>query len=111
MKQIYLINKWAVIITTLLFFTFWGGILAIWILALIQIVISIKIATIFKTLNQVCKNLFITYVLSTITLIVIFKTLQHQAFDALALMFVWIVVSMLLALFNLFITFKIKNYV
>lgn len=105
----YSINKFSVIATTLLFLTFWGGIIVIYVLALIQIIMSIKIIIRFKTLNPFIKLLFNTYVIATISLLIIFKTLINSGFNTLSLMFVWIFVSMGLAYFHLYITYKIKK--
>ena len=101
----YQINKWSVITTTLLFLTFWGGILAELILAIIQISISIYLIIHFDTLSTINKSLFISYLILTISLSIIFYTLDCD----LALMFMWIIVSMILAYFHLYLTYKIQK--
>lgn len=106
MKNIYKINSWALIITVLLCFTFWGGIIALPFLGLIQIIMSIKIIYHFKELTEINQSLFIIYVVLTIALIVFFKLSQ---IDALLLMFNWAITSIFLASFHLYITYKISK--
>ncbi len=70
MKNLYQINYWSVIFTILLSLTFWGGIIALPVLGIIQIVISVIIINRFKALDLTNRVLFISYIIITITLII-----------------------------------------
>lgn len=100
----YKINNWCVIITILLCFTFWGGILALPILGIIQICMSFRIINHFYEINKSNKILFIFYIILTVSLIIFFKSIKTDQF---LLMFSWAIVSIGLACFHLYITYKI----
>lgn len=104
MRNLYKINSWSVLITILLCFTFWGGIIALPILGIIQICMSLQIINHFNELNKSNKILFIIYSILTISLITIFKCITA---DQLLLMFNWVIISIGLASFHLYITHKI----
>ena len=106
MKRMYETNSWLVIITILLCFTFWGGIIALPILGLIQIIMSIKIIIHFKQLTKTIKILFITYIVLTISTILFLKSLPIKE---LAIMFLFMIASLFLASFHLYVTFRINK--
>ncbi|WP_179367691.1 hypothetical protein [Winogradskyella forsetii] len=108
MKKLYDINKWLIIITLLLYLTFYGGILAQVILGLVQIIMSIKIMTHFSKLSKIVKTSFIIYVTLTVSLIVVYGNIMHNGNGGLELMFLVIIVTLFLAIFHLYITYKIK---
>lgn len=109
MKNSYKINSWCILITILLYFTFWGGIIAQPVLGLIQIGISFYIIGHFNALPKFIKGLFITYGVLT-TAIVMLLRLMAQSHDAgFAIMSLWILVTLCLAFFHLYITYKIKH--
>ena len=109
MEKLYNINKWAIIITILLYFTFWGGILAQTILGGIQILMSIYIIFQHHQLVKSTKLLFISYIILTITVCFLFKFMGENNIDEIKLLFSWIIVTMLLAFFHLYITYKIHK--
>lgn len=104
MKDLYNINKWSVITTIILCFTFWGGIIALPVLGIIQIGMSLRIIDSFSELNTSNKTLFIIYSIFTVSLIILFKKINV---DQLLLMFIWAFVSIGLACFHLYIIYKI----
>ena len=108
MKKLYDLNKWSIIITLLLYFTFWGGIMAQVVLGAIQILMSLYILAHFRKLSKVTKALFITYAIITISITGLFRIMSNNGGEGLGLMFVFIIVSMLLAIFHLYVTYKIK---
>lgn len=107
MINLFKINRVLVTITVLLCFTLWGGIIALPILGLSQIIMSCIIAMHMKRINKTTKLLFITYITSTISLILFFKTISKASLEIL---FLWILISIILACFHLYITYKIKKY-
>ena len=109
MKNLYEINKWLIISTLLLYFTFWGGILAHIILGAIQLIMSISIIIHFKKQSKIVRTLFTTYVITTITITILFRTLKNNGDGGLDFIFLWMIITMLLALFHLYITYKIKT--
>lgn len=109
MRKLYDINKWSSKITLLLYFTFWGGIMAQTLLGVLQIVMSVYILVHFNQLSRIIKTLFITYIIATISTIGLFKITSNNGGEGLGLMFICIIVSMILAIFHLYITYKIKK--
>lgn len=103
MKKLYQINKWSVITTTALYLTFWGGILAEIVLGLIQIIISLYIIYRFHKLNRKIMTLFVIYIIATIGSVTFFSAINFKH------IFMWVIVSMSLAFFHLYITFKIHK--
>ena len=106
MKNIYQVNYWSVLITILLSLTFWGGIIALPILGTIQIVTSIIIINKFKKITKTNQVLFISYTILTVSLIIFFKQLKSEE---LGVLFMWAIVSLFLACFHLYITYKISK--
>jgi hypothetical protein len=106
MKNLYKINSWAFIITLLLLFTFWGGIIALPLLGITQIIMSLKIIYHYKQLNKTTQKLFNGYIVLTSTIII---CLKFSNLDALLVMFIWAITSMFLAGFHLYITYKISK--
>jgi hypothetical protein len=102
----YKINSWALIITVLLCFTFWGGIIALPVLGLLQIIISIKIISLFKNLTEINQSLFVIYILVTITIII---CLKYSNIDAMLAMFIWAIASIFLAGFHVYLTYRISK--
>lgn len=109
MKSLYNINSWSILITVLLIFTFWGGIIALPILGIIQIALSLRIIEESKSLNGFIKKLFISYIITTAASILLIKYINQYYFNQLEIMFLWVIISIALAFFHLFITYKIKQ--
>ena len=108
MTNLYEINKWLIIATTLLYFTFWGGIIAHMILGAIQVIMSISIIVHFNKQTKMVRTLFISYVITTVSILVLFRIIDYNSDGGLELIFIWMIITMLLALFHLYITYKIK---
>ena len=106
MKNLFNINKWFVIITLVLYLTFFLGALFQMVLGVVQILMSIYILTKLKNLNYYLKLLFSIYcILTSIVLILIFTvSVSHNLIVA-----VYLVIPMLIAFFHLFITYKIRQ--
>lgn len=109
MKNLYDINKWLIIITLLLYFTFWGGIIAQVVLGISQIIMSIIIMVHYPKLSKFLKILFVFYVISTVSTILLYRKILHSINGGLEIMFLFIFVTMILAFFHLYITHKIKK--
>ena len=109
MKSLYDINRWLIIITALLYFTFWGGIIAQMVLGAVQIIMSISIIIHFSEQSTLVKRLFIAYILATISIILLFRIIAHNGDGGIELIFLWLFITMALALFHLYITYKIKQ--
>lgn len=105
MKKLYEINNWALIITILLCFTFWGGIIALPILGLIQIIMSLIIIFHYKNLKKSIKILFIIYVILTLSSTKLFELVE---LDFFAGMILFAISSLFLASFHVYITYKIS---
>jgi len=110
MKNLFEINKWSIITTFLLYLTIWGGIIAHLALGLIQILMSLIILLNFKKLSIHIKCLFIAYIFITINICLFFSFASKYKFNGSTIFFSWILISLLLALFHLYITFKIKKH-
>ncbi|WP_040756809.1 hypothetical protein [Winogradskyella psychrotolerans] len=108
MKHFYDINKLLILITSFLYLTFWGGIAAQIVLGIIQILMSVTLIVHFKTLSKLVKNLFKAYVITTLSFIVLFRIIGHFGIGGFQFIFLWLFLSMGLALFHLYITYKIK---
>lgn len=108
MKYFYDINKLLILITLFLYLTFWGGILAQIVLGIIQILMSITLIVHFKTLSKRVKKLFKAYVVTTVSVLLLFLIIGHFVTGGFQVIFLWLLVSMSLALFHLYITYKIK---
>lgn len=109
MKYIYQTNKIATFVLLLISLTFWGGIIALPVLGLIQIIMCIIIFLNLSKLNTKTKRLFYGYIILTIVLAVTFKLLSIYGFESISLLFKWMVVSALLACLHLYSTYKINN--
>lgn len=109
MENLYNINKWLIIITLLLYFTFWGGIMAQIVLGAIQIIMSISIMIHFTKQLKIVKTLFIIYVITTVSIILLLRIIFNKGNGGLELAFLWILLTMLLAIFHLYITYKIHK--
>lgn len=109
MENLYNINKWLIIITLLLYFTFWGGIMAQIVLGAIQIIMSISIMIHFTKQLKIVKTLFIIYVITTVSIILLLRIISNKGNGGLELAFLWILLTMLLAIFHLYITYKIHK--
>lgn len=110
MKKIYQINGWLIPITILLWFTFWGGILSQIVLGIVQVVMSLSIMVQFKKLSKNIQSLFMVYVILTISIILFYWQITNNGNGGIELMFTFVIVTLILALFHLYITFKIRNY-
>ncbi|REE08672.1 hypothetical protein DFQ09_106139 [Winogradskyella pacifica] len=108
MKHFYDINKLLILITSFLYLTFWGGIMAQIVLGLVQILMSITLIVHFKALSKLVKKLFKSYVITTASFIVLFRIIGHFGIGGFQFIFLWLFVSMGLALFHFYITYKIK---
>ncbi|WP_179319226.1 hypothetical protein [Winogradskyella helgolandensis] len=108
MKYLYNINKLLIIITALLYLTFWGGIMAQIVLGAVQIIMSISILVHFSEQSTLVKHLFIAYIITTISIILLFRIITHNGNGGFELIFLWLFITMALALFHLYITYKIK---
>jgi len=107
MKKIHEVNEWSVTITILLCFTFWGGIIALPILGLIQIIISLYIVFQISKLSIFNKIIFIVYILLIpISIITLGKLLKNEES---AILFFWPIISIFLAIFHLYITYLINK--
>ncbi|WP_243471045.1 hypothetical protein [Winogradskyella sp. MH6] len=109
MKRLYNINKWLIIITLLLYLTFYFGFMAQIVLGIAQITMSILILFNYSKLSISLKKLFITYLIlaiSAISIYVIKLTIDKSDFSFFLL---FTVATMLLALFHLYITYKIQQ--
>ena len=109
MKNFYQINSWLIPITILLWFTFLGGIIAQTVLCPTQIIMSISIIINFKKLPKSIQQLFIIYVILTTSIILLFRQIGNTGHGGIELMFLFIIVTQILALFHLYITYKIKE--
>ncbi|WP_225037020.1 hypothetical protein [Winogradskyella sp. SM1960] len=108
MKYLYDINKWLIIITALLYLTFWGGIMAQVILGAIQIIMSISILVHFSEQPKLVKRLFVIYILATISIVFLFIIMTQNLNGGFELVFLWLIITMMLAIFHMYITYKIK---
>ncbi|WP_458627578.1 hypothetical protein [Winogradskyella sp. PC D3.3] len=108
MKHFYDINKILILSTSLLYLTFWGGIAAQMVLGLTQILMSITLIVHFKTLTQPIKKLFKAYVITTVFIIVFFRIIAYFGIRGFPFILLWLFVSMGLALFHFYITYKLK---
>ncbi len=106
MKNLFNINKWFVIATLILYLTFYLGALFQIVLGAVQVLMSLYIITRFKSLTPLLKQLFSIYVvLTTVVLALIFtESANNNLWIA-----VHLVVPMLIAIFHLYITYRIKN--
>ena len=110
MRNFYQINGWLIPITILLWFTFWGGMIAKIVLGIVQIAMSIVIMIQFKKLSKNIQRLFMIYVILTTSIILLFRQISNNTNGGIELMFMFIIVSLILALFHLYITYKIRNH-
>ncbi|GGI58321.1 hypothetical protein [Winogradskyella haliclonae] len=109
MKNLHTTNKVLTLLGLSISLTFWGGIFALPILGLAQIIMSIIIFRNKSSLSEEAKKLFYLYITVTITLAGTFRVLgELKSLESLMLLFVWMFVSAFLALFHLYITHKIK---
>jgi hypothetical protein len=106
LKKLYPVNKWFTIITILLCFTFWGGIIALPILGLAQIIMSIIMFVKFNKLSHFNKTLLIVYIFTTL---IIFYLLKLLIDDEILFMLIWGISSIFIATFHLYITYVVGN--
>ncbi len=109
MKNLYKINSWCVLITILLYFTFYGGIIAQPVLGIIQIGMNLYIIGHFNQLNKFIKALFITYFVLTAAIVILLRLIAQRDDTGFEIMFLWIIVTLCLAFFHLYITYKIEK--
>lgn len=110
MKNLHTTNKVLTILGLGISLTFWGGIFALPILGLAQIIMSVIIFRDKSSLSKETKKLFYIYIIITIALAGTFRLLgEIKGLESLMLLFVWMFVSAFLALFHLYITYKIKQ--
>ncbi len=110
MKSLYSTNKVLTILGLGISLTFWGGILALPILGLTQIIMSVIIFRNKSSLSKGTKKLFYIYIIVTITLAGTFRLLSEvKSRESLMLLLIWMFISAFLALFHLYITYKIKQ--
>lgn len=102
MKNLFKINLTAIVITILLYITFWGGILAQIGLGALQIVCSGIILFYIKNLTQRLQWMFLVYGFLTISLL----GYSFMAYNPL--MILW-TLSAIMALYFLFITYQIQK--
>ncbi|WP_299125616.1 hypothetical protein [uncultured Winogradskyella sp.] len=110
MKHFYQINSSLIPITILLWFTFWGGMIAQTVLGIVQVAMSVSIMVHFKKLSKSIQILFTVYVILTISIIMLYRQIGNNGHGGIEHMFLFIIVTLLLAFFHLYITYKIKNY-
>ena len=104
MRNLYLTNKYLTIIGVGVTLTMWGGIIALPLLGFTQLIMCIII------FNKKNKKLFYTYLLVTPTLAIVFKLVSvFSRIETLLLLFIWMIVSSILAFFHLYITYMIKK--
>ena len=106
MKKLFKINKWLVIITLVLYLTFYLGALFQIVLGTIQIVMSLFIITKFNQLSKELKILFIIYCFAACAILFLLFTnyVNHELWIIL-----FLIIPMLISLFHLYITFKISK--
>ena len=63
----------------------------------------------FNKQSRLIKTLFKTYVITTVSIIMLFRIIGQNGNESLGLMFLFIIVTMCLALFHMYITYKIKK--
>lgn len=108
MKKLYRSNLIMTSALLLIYLTFWGGIFALPVLGLFQTGITIYIFSNRSKLTKSNSTILNIYIALTISLIVIFKFLDFYGFETISLLFVWMIVSAVLALFHLYLTHRIK---
>lgn len=101
MSKLFRINAIAIVITLVLYLTFWLGIMAQVLLGGLQIICAIVIALNYKRLSPQVKVLFLTYSVLTISVVTAFG-INNEFFYVL-----WLG-SGVLAFFFLYITYLIK---
>ena len=110
MRNLYLTNKYLTIIGVGVTLTMWGGIIALPLLGFTQLIMCIIIFNKKNKLNKKNKKLFYTYLLVTPTLAIVFKLVSvFSRIETLLLLFIWMLVSSILAFFHLYITYMIKK--
>jgi len=108
MKNLYIINKWLVILTLALYITINYGMLFQIVLGSIQVLMGIYILSNYNSLNKKTKSLFNLYMLLTI---VILSLIFYGNVDdgGIWWLLIYLVIPMLLAFLHLYITYKIKQ--
>lgn len=110
MKNLFLANKILTILGLLVSLTFWGGIIALPILGLVQIIMCFIIFKNRSKLNVQNRRIFYIYLLITPLLALLFR-LAHKFLNIneIEVIFIWMFVSAFLALFHLYITYQIRQ--
>ena len=79
------------------------------ILGAIQVLMSITIMIHFAEQSKIVKKLFIIYIMTTVSIIILFRIIGQYVDGGFGFVFLWIIVTMLLAIFHLYITYKIQK--
>ena len=108
MKNFFQINSWLIPITIVLYFTLWGGVIAHITLCVIQIAMSMVMIYHFKELSKSIQQLFIIYNTITVSSVLLFIYISHISNRDFELMILFMITTMILAVFHLIITYKIK---
>ncbi|MEP0263854.1 hypothetical protein [Dokdonia sp.] len=104
MKHIYKINKWWIITTIALYFTFWGGILFQILLGILQLIsFSIYIANWSKIKPSIKSFLYIYGIITSLLIALLFSRLNESVF------IVW-VISGGVAFYFLYITYQQNKF-
>lgn len=109
MKNLFNINKWCVIITLILYLTIIGGLIAQILLGIIQIIMSLEIAINYKYLIKKTKKLFLLYLFLTVLAIAITCYFYFYLMNDAIILIYFSIASLALALFHLYITYRLKN--
>lgn len=108
MKTLYHSNKIITILLLAISLTFWGGIIALPILGAWHIGIIIYLFFKKSKLSKSNKEYIYSYIYITATLILLAMTLLHfKMINILILMFIWMFISAFIALYHLYVTYKI----
>jgi hypothetical protein len=108
MKKLYTINKWLIIINTLLFIVPFFGLLFLIVLGGAQVTMAIIVAVNYTTLNKNRRIKFIIYsILTSIILITTQLTFDEGLINNSVAFFTVIIISVLLAFLHLNITYSL----
>ena len=107
MKNLYLINKWLIIINTVLYITVYLGLIFQILLGAIQVIMAIIIAFNITKLTKRAKRLFQIYSITTITFLLLFLTDYIKLNNDLYELITWIIIPQTLAFLHLYITYLI----
>lgn len=110
MKNFFTINKSLVTITILLYPTIYFGIIFQIVLGVTQLCISVCILSKFNSLKNNIKILFLVYLALTVSSICFILITYFWLSNDIVYLIYFTAITLLLGLFHLYITYKIKNY-